>query len=281
MSLEADKPVPEYRILVIEDDDRDWQLIERALSKSTTITVVPTRVTHLNNGITALRHRSYDAVLLDLILQYDGPTNGLDTVVAVVKEAPSVPIIVLSNMADIETAVRSISYGAMSYLEKPPNPHRLESTLRQVIERHYRDDITRRLTWKSLSQYANNEDISSLAMTIGGHIDSIEQTLHHVRSFLAAANPKAAAEVDKLMVWGNTTASFQEIRRLLQLENPDDRDTQPGIKTLAEDGQEGSPKHRAISDRALRRVFEESDGHTLKTPDEASAYLLHLQESSL
>lgn len=262
----------EYKILVIEDDDADWSLIERALGKARTVHFSADRVAHLNSGLTAIRHRTYDAILLDLILAYDGPTNGLDTVVAVVKEAPDTPIVVLSNMHDIEIAVRAISYGAMSYVEKPPDPYRLESTLRQVIERHIRDDVTRRLMWRSLDDYGVAEDAGKLGIAIGPHLDAVEGSLHQIRAYLGTSAPHAAADVDKIMHWGNTMAALQEIRRILRLRNPNDRDTQPEIDLAR------VKRRRAISDRALRRVADAGAGSEIQTTEQAAAYLLSLQE---
>ena len=280
MSSPSDKPPNRYHILVVEDDDQDWALIERALRKPKNVVFDAARVSHLNNALTALRHRRYDAVLLDLILQFDGPANGLDTVVQVVKEAPDTPILVLSSFGDIEMAVQAVEYGASAYIEKPPEPRRLESVLRQAIERHVRDEIARRLTWESLSKYADASDSPLIAAAIGGHLDNLEQGIHHIRSYLSSTAPQHAVEVDKILGWGHIMASLQEIRRVLRLDEPTTKDT------IVPPSKEGEParkrKSRAISERALQRIQDSAIGAAgdIKTPEDAKAYLLSLQTTT-
>jgi ActR/RegA family two-component response regulator len=274
MSSRTDSPAPvgeKYALLVIEDDERDWRLIERALQRAQTVQFDISRVSHLSNGITALRYRRYDAILLDLILQFDGPAHGLDTVVRVVKEAPGTPIVVLSSLADVETAVRAVEYGAAAYIEKPPNAHRLESVIRQAVERHVREDVNRRLNWESLSRFTEVQEVSSTAALVGAQLDNIEQGIHHIRAYLAEAAPNHAAEIDKILGWGQSLNSIREIRSVLNL------------TSASEHGPESVPgrrfRRRALSERALLRLRESSSGgsESIKTADDAKAFLLSLQ----
>jgi ActR/RegA family two-component response regulator len=303
MSSRADGP-PEkeqYEVLVIEDDDADWALIERALARSVTARFNAHRVAHLNNGLTALRHRRYDAILLDLLLQYDGPANGLDTVVAVMREAADTPIVVLSSLADIEVAVQSVQFGASSFLEKPPDPARLESTLRQVIERFVKEEVSRRLTYESLSRLLETDDAPALGLLVGGHLDSIETALHHIRNYLANSSPLHATEIEKILGWGHVFSSIADIRNMLRLSSPTERDTVPppaavqtasatngDVSALVSSAEEEFPRwkpvvtdvrrRRAISERALQKIQEISTGQVgLLTADDARAFLLSLQ----
>jgi DNA-binding response OmpR family regulator len=283
-------PRERYEILVVEDDDADWALLERALKKATTATFDASRVTHLNNALMALKHRRYDAILLDLLLQYDGPTNGLDTVVAVMREAADTPIVVLSSLADIETAVRAVEFGAASFMEKPPDPTRLESVLRQVIERYVRDEVSRRLTYESVSRLLETDDAPALGLLVGGHLDAIEASLHHIRSYLAGSAPNHAAEIEKILGWGHVFSAIAEIRNLLRLSSPTERDTlppppaQPSSAAAAEEFPPWKPTtsaraRRAISERALRKIQEIGAGQAeLFTADDARAFLLSLQQ---
>lgn len=291
-----DESKPEtYLILVVEDDDQDWALIERALSKARTVSFTATRVAHLNSALTALRHRRYDAILLDLLLQYDGPTNGLDTVVAVLKECADTPIVVLSHLGDIETAVRAVEFGAASFLEKPPDAHRLESVLRQVIERYVRDEVQRRLTYESVSQLLETEDAPALGLMVGGNLDAIESGLHHIRNYLSNVAPNHAAEVEKILGWGNVFASIATIRNILRITSPTERDTlppPPPVILVSDDPNEPPGEgtiptpppvararaRRAISERALRKIQEIGEGKTqVFTADDARAFLLSVQ----
>jgi ActR/RegA family two-component response regulator len=277
---QSEPKIETYAILVIEDDDSDWKLIDRALTKAQTVAFRASRVSHLNNGLTALRHRRYDAVLLDLVLA-DGPTNGLDTVVSVVRECADTPVIVLTNLADIETAVRAVEFGAASYMDKPPEAHRLESVLRQVIERYVRDEVARRLTYESVSSLMETEDSAPLSLLIGGHLDAIEASVHHMRSYLQQTSPSYAAELERILGWGNVFQSIAEIRNALRISSPTERDTvpppAPDVPGTSVQPARTRPR-RAISERALRKIQEIGEGSAgILTPDDARAFLLSIQ----
>lgn len=271
------------KLLVIEDDDQDWKLIERALNNASTVKFEYDRVSHLNNALTVLRHKRYDCILLDLILQFDGPANGIDTVVAVTKEATDTPIIVLTALHDIDMAVQAVEYGVSAYIEKPPAAHRLESSVRQAVERHIRDEIARRLTWESLQKYTHPEETSALAAAIGGHIDNLEQGIFLIREYLSGAAPQHAAEVDRILGWGHIMISLREIRRALKLSDEllEEADTLPP-DPAQNDRITPVPRRkrrRALSDRALQHIRHSGSGFEKKilTPEDAKAYLLDVQ----
>src|SRR5262249_27306929 len=101
-------------VLLVEDDPAFAQLAARMIGS-----IAPDyRVDHeptLERALERLDHERYDAVLLDLGLP---DSEGLDTLVACGRRAPSLPIVVVTSQADASFARRSLQEGAQDYLLK-------------------------------------------------------------------------------------------------------------------------------------------------------------------
>lgn len=105
------------RILLVEDDP-DYTLlmnlyIDEACGASMKHEVV--NAASLAQGLDLLARREFDIVLLDLMLP---DSEGLDTLAALRRRSPGVPVVVLTNMALEETGLQAIGAGAQDYLIK-------------------------------------------------------------------------------------------------------------------------------------------------------------------
>ncbi len=107
-------------VLLVEDYDPDYALVremllgsphEAALDRSFSLT----RVTHFREAMRECAERHVDVVLLDLSLPDSAPEKTLSELRSL---ADDTAIIVLSGMADLETAMRSVYEGADDYLVK-------------------------------------------------------------------------------------------------------------------------------------------------------------------
>ena len=67
-------------------------------------------------GLTKLRNRSYDLVLLDLMLP---DRNGMDVLATSARRDEETPIIMLTAYGSVELAVNAIKAGASDYFSKP------------------------------------------------------------------------------------------------------------------------------------------------------------------
>ncbi|MFO0753273.1 MAG: sigma-54 dependent transcriptional regulator [Thermodesulfovibrionales bacterium] len=72
-----------------------------------------------------------DAVLIDLKMPH---MDGIETMLALKKIDPDVPMIIITGHADISTAVEAIKVGAYDFIVKPPDFERLFVTLKRAIE---------------------------------------------------------------------------------------------------------------------------------------------------
>jgi two-component system, cell cycle sensor histidine kinase and response regulator CckA len=105
---------PDRRVLLVEDNADHAEMIQTMLR----VSQPPWLVEHAGSLAAAreqLRHRSFDAVLLDLGLPDSG---GIDTATAVISEFPAIPVVVLSALGDDQTAVEAVRRGAQDFLVK-------------------------------------------------------------------------------------------------------------------------------------------------------------------
>ena len=119
------------RILLVEDNEDDALLIRETLSETT---LEIERAERLSTALEQLAKGQFDAILLDLSLP---DAHGLGTIGQVLKEAPSVPIVVLTGLNDEEAALKAVEQGAQDYLIKgQADGHLLARSLRYAIHRH-------------------------------------------------------------------------------------------------------------------------------------------------
>ena len=113
-------------VLLVEDDTAIAMVIEAALEDEG---FRLTRVSSITERDAALAKAPFDAMLTDVILE-DG--DGLATLANVRREAPVMPIIVLSAQNTLDTAVRASDSEAFEYFPKPFDLDELVQAVRQA-----------------------------------------------------------------------------------------------------------------------------------------------------
>jgi DNA-binding response OmpR family regulator len=101
------------QILVIEDEPRIRAFLARGLEAE------GFRVDGAENGSDGLRQaleRSYDAVVLDLLLP---GLDGLSVLRELHQQRPDLPVVIVSARSDLSTKLRGFGLGASDYLAKP------------------------------------------------------------------------------------------------------------------------------------------------------------------
>jgi NtrC-family two-component system response regulator AlgB len=116
------------RVLVLDDELN----IRKALSASLEADGHEvTAVSNAEDGLEALRRRSYDLALVDLRL---GTATGLDLIPTMLAECPWLKVVVITAYASIDTAIESMKRGATDYLPKPFTPGQLSVVVAKVAE---------------------------------------------------------------------------------------------------------------------------------------------------
>jgi len=112
------------RIMLVEDEDRIASFVVKGLQAEGHVVERAARVAEAKN---LLVERSYDLVLLDLMLP-DG--HGSEVLAAVRAGDADVPVIVLSALGEVEDKVSLLDKGADDYLTKPFSMRELSARVR-------------------------------------------------------------------------------------------------------------------------------------------------------
>jgi DNA-binding NarL/FixJ family response regulator len=122
------------KVLLIEDNPGDAELIREMLLITPGFTVQPEVEEDLSSGLERLRHEQFDLILLDLGLP---DSQGLETLIRVDSDAPGVPVVVLTGTADEGLGSELIRRGAQDYLVKGRlDNDLLIRSLRHAMERN-------------------------------------------------------------------------------------------------------------------------------------------------
>jgi two-component system, cell cycle response regulator len=153
------------KILLVEDNlaDADW--IGEILSEDNWYKLDLKHVQRVGEAIHSLSENSFDAILLDLSLPDSQGMNSLDLVR---KQAPHLPIIVLTALNDRNLAIESVRQGAQDYLVKGKfEGELLLRSIRYAIERQ-RTEVNLRqqaLMKKMLDKIRNSIDLEEILKT--------------------------------------------------------------------------------------------------------------------
>ncbi|MEX2287667.1 MAG: hybrid sensor histidine kinase/response regulator [Planctomycetaceae bacterium] len=162
-----------WRILLIEDNPGDAELLKRALSHARTKFDVQTAV-DLAEGLRATSADSWDVILADLSLP---DSYGLDTVRELRRCAPLLPIVVLTSLDCDDVALSSLDEGAQDYLVKDTvTPEILERAIRYAVQRQKNAEMRRlvdKLQASERSLEKKNKRLASMYKTAHRFVDNV------------------------------------------------------------------------------------------------------------
>lgn len=115
-------------ILIIEDDLTFSLMLTTWLGKKG---FRVTTAASVAEGRRRVAGAEYDLVISDLRLP-DG--DGIDLLKWLKDQYPSIPLIMMTSYAEIQTAVQAIKLGAADYIAKPLNPEDLLSKIREIVK---------------------------------------------------------------------------------------------------------------------------------------------------
>lgn len=120
---------PDLPILLVDDEGptlRSLSAILLSNGMSNIVTIADGR-----EALPTLARHGAALVLLDLIMPH---VSGQELLEAMVREHPGVPVVIVTAMNDEETADDCLALGAVDYIVKPIEEHRLVSACRRAIE---------------------------------------------------------------------------------------------------------------------------------------------------
>ncbi len=127
-------------ILLVEDNHADARLLLENLKEAAPGSFNVTRVVSLEDAFEKLKEQSFHAMLLDLSLP---DSEGIDTIVTVVEQAPPLAVVVLTGIDDEAIGVEAVRKGAQDYFVKGQADWRLLIRgIRYAAERkHFTDEL--------------------------------------------------------------------------------------------------------------------------------------------
>ncbi|MDJ0745422.1 MAG: hybrid sensor histidine kinase/response regulator [Xenococcaceae cyanobacterium MO_167.B27] len=129
----AIKPENDVKVLLVEDDLVEARLLHEILKNFHLNKFNLVHVTRLREALKYLEQDAYDVILLDLTLP---DSQGLDSLQTIVRFAPRLPVVVLTNTNDDQLAIEAVRQGAQDYLVKRNiNVEGLVRSLQYAIER--------------------------------------------------------------------------------------------------------------------------------------------------
>lgn len=140
------------RFLVVDDEPTSLFCLKSHLE------YLEYTVTCACNGKDALEHLAsdtFDVIITDLIMP---EMDGIQLLHNTRELYPSLPVIVLTAQGSIESAVEAMRQGALDYLEKPFDPHRLEMAVLKALEFgrlsgenvQFREDFRERFSFQNI-----------------------------------------------------------------------------------------------------------------------------------
>lgn len=121
------------RVLLVEDSLSDARLVQEHLDLAGFERFEVTHVERLEEALARLRAEPFDVVLLDLSLP---DSTGIDTFRRVQREAPHIPLVVLTGISDEMLGIEAVRNGIQDYLIKGQSDERqIARAIRYAIER--------------------------------------------------------------------------------------------------------------------------------------------------
>jgi adenylate cyclase len=139
----GDRPDGEGRLLVVDDNETNRDLLSRQLARHG---YVVSSATDGKEGLERLEREDYDLILLDVIMPGMNGVEMLGRIQADPRWA-EIPVIMLSSLDEVDSAVRCIEMGALDYVAKPVQATLLEARIAaalEIRELRRREDIYRR-----------------------------------------------------------------------------------------------------------------------------------------
>ncbi len=149
------------RILVLDDDERDFEILKRHLGSFKRPFYNITHAQNLSDARIAISENKFDAALVDYRLP--GGLTGMDVIREIGGRSAPFPIVLLTGVSDAELDREALQHGAYDYIEKSALTREiLERTVRFAISSHQHEKKLRELIAEAKEQAAINSRIISV-----------------------------------------------------------------------------------------------------------------------
>ncbi|HJV66579.1 MAG TPA: sigma-54 dependent transcriptional regulator [Geomonas sp.] len=121
--------VNEKQMLVVDDEPSILTEVSLLLASSDIQNV--TTLSDSTKVMDFIRQHQVSAVMLDWMMP---KMSGAEVLQSITADYPEIPVIVMTAMGDVETAVACMKQGAFDFLAKPVDPNRLVASVRKALQ---------------------------------------------------------------------------------------------------------------------------------------------------
>lgn len=118
-----------YHILVIDDDDRIRDLLQKYLVKNGFLVSV---ASNAKDAYRAMEKYIFDLMIVDYMMSEE---SGIEFLINIRKNENNTPAIMLTALGEIENRIEGLSAGADDYLPKPFEPRELILRINNILKR--------------------------------------------------------------------------------------------------------------------------------------------------
>ena len=183
-----------FKLLLIEDNLTDANWISVILERYTSSQSHIQHVQNIQQALDCLSRDNFDAIVLDLFLP---DSQGLESLHTIQRQAPQLPIIVLTATDDLEVAVQSLRQGAQDFLVKGEFEGKiLARSIHYAVERQRIEFKTRQqaLMKKMLDRIRNSIKLETVLKTTAKEIQRFLRT-DEVLVYRRQADPSGSTAV--------------------------------------------------------------------------------------
>jgi len=179
----SNEPVyPKHPILIVDDEHSIAHLFQMKLED---LGITNTELCNdARNVLPLLHQKEFEVMILDLRMPY---ISGEELFPKIIHDFPGLPVIVLTYLDDLETAVRCIKNGVFDYLPKTVDDSRLFSSINHAIEFREMNREIQSLKSHVLSKELKYPDAFKTIITqnesmfsIFQYLESVAQTMYPV-----------------------------------------------------------------------------------------------------
>jgi DNA-binding NtrC family response regulator len=209
---------PAHPVIIVDDEEHFLLSVVVTLSSNGINNVKECQDSREVMGL--LSEQDYSVMLLDLSMPHK---SGVDLLPTITQEYPNMPVIMVTAVNEVETAVECMKLGAFDYLVKPVDEARLVTTLKRAIKfrdvqnentllkkylltdkldhpDQFAEIITNDKNMRSIFQYVEAIGATSLPILITGETgvgkELVAQAIHYVSGRPGEFMPVNVAGVD-------------------------------------------------------------------------------------
>ena len=254
-------------ILIVDEDKAFASSIGKFLSGQGLHVSV---ITSGEEGMDCISHKKFDLVISGLVMK---EMHGLGILSKVKKTSPNTPVIIITGVATIKTAVEALRLGAYDYLIKPCEDEELLLRVKRAFEKSEMESRLLEAQKKSMfsaTVITANHEINQPLTAIYGAVGLIEMELEELKV------SDAMIETQLKNIFNNAQRISDILQRMKKI-------SKPILKTYAQDVKmielEGKPGFAA--ETAMHKI--ESQGfldHTILVVDDEES-VRYMIESAL